>query len=287
MDDNVVDITVKPSPDDAPPPKEFFLEIGGRRRRGVMDFNALAEIEAITNKAVLVSFSSLTNVSPFEIRAIVYAALKAGNPRDKEVTIENVGTWMDLGNFGEYINVVAEAIGAGYKSKDPRMLAPYVPTPTDIITQAFELAEMKPGYSFADLGCGTGETMLIAAEKFDAGKVIGFELDEGRFNEAESKLSKANRIASWTYDLRKEDIRDSGPLLVDVDVVFVYLLITANEEIRQMLESNLKAGARIVSHDFTFNWPESWLVTSKTVSGPDKMHAIFVYEVPRFEGLVN
>ena len=51
-------------------------------------------------------------------------------------------------------------------------LAPYVSSPTRVVDRMLELANIKPGETLYDLGCGDGRILIAAAEKYKA-KAVG------------------------------------------------------------------------------------------------------------------
>jgi len=107
------------------------------------------------------------------------------------------------------------------------------------------LAELKPGETFYDLGAGDGRTVIMAAQEFGA-NAVGVELRE----------DLAKRALSAIFELGLEEkvkILQSDMFevnLTQADVIFLYLTTSANEKIKPKLESELKLGARVVSHDY-------------------------------------
>ena len=114
-----------------------------------------------------------------------------------------------------------------------------------VVRQMLILAELKPEENFYDLGSGDGRTVIMAAKDFGA-KAVGVELRED--------LTK--RALNSIYELgleRKVEILQNDIFKVDLssaDVVFLYLTTNANEKIKPKLESELRPGTRIVSHDY-------------------------------------
>lgn len=53
--------------------------------------------------------------------------------------------------------------------------APYLPTLTPQVEQALKLAELKPGQTLIELGCGDGKILLAAAGQ--GANAIGYELN--------------------------------------------------------------------------------------------------------------
>lgn len=107
------------------------------------------------------------------------------------------------------------------------------------------LAELKPSEVLFDLGSGDGRAVIMAAKDFGA-KSVGVELRDD--------LSKKALTSIQLLELEdkpriiQRDIFDVD--LSSADVVFLYLTTSANERIKPKLESELKSGARVVSHDY-------------------------------------
>jgi predicted RNA methylase len=124
-------------------------------------------------------------------------------------------------------------------------IAPFVPSPVLVIQHMLELAELRAGEVFFDLGAGDGRTVIMAAKAFGA-RAVGVELREDLAKKALSTIHDnglANRVTIVNGDM-------FGVNLSSADVVFLYLTTSANEKIRGKLEAELKKGVRVVSHDY-------------------------------------
>jgi predicted RNA methylase len=124
-------------------------------------------------------------------------------------------------------------------------IAPYVPTPPQVIQRMLRLAELRAGEVFFDLGSGDGRTVIMAAKEFGA-RTVGVELREDLAKKALSTIyeqSLQDRITIVNGDMFNVD-------LTSADVIFLYLTTSANEKVRPKLDSELKRGVRIVSHDY-------------------------------------
>jgi predicted RNA methylase len=107
------------------------------------------------------------------------------------------------------------------------------------------MAELKAGEVFFDLGCGDGRAVIMAVKEFGA-RAVGVELREDLAKKALSTIyeqSLQDRITIVNGDMFNVD-------LTSADVVFLYLTTSANEKVRPKLDSELKRGVRIVSHDY-------------------------------------
>ncbi|HVP93076.1 MAG TPA: methyltransferase domain-containing protein, partial [Acidobacteriota bacterium] len=66
-------------------------------------------------------------------------------------------------------------------------IAPYVPSPPQVIRQMLILAELRPREVFFDLGAGDGRTVIMAAKDFGA-RAVGVELREDLVKKALSTV---------------------------------------------------------------------------------------------------
>ncbi|KPV61661.1 MAG: arsenite S-adenosylmethyltransferase [Candidatus Bathyarchaeota archaeon BA2] len=124
-------------------------------------------------------------------------------------------------------------------------IAPYVASPMPVVRRMLTLAELKPGETFYDLGSGDGRAVIMAAQDFGA-NAVGIELREDLAKRALNSIDELGierRVQILQNDIFKVD-------LTTADVVFLYLTTSANEKIKPKLESELKPGTRIVSHDY-------------------------------------
>ena len=124
-------------------------------------------------------------------------------------------------------------------------IAPYVPTPPQVIRQMLVLAQLKAGEVFFDLGAGDGRAVIMAAKDFGA-RAVGVELREDLVKRALSTVyehSLQDRVTIVNGDIFNVD-------LTSADVVFLYLTTSANEKVRPKLEAELKLGVRVISHDY-------------------------------------
>jgi predicted RNA methylase len=160
-------------------------------------------------------------------------------------------------------------------AQDPRFsnkLSPYVRTPDRIMDRMLELANIKPGDTVFDLGCGDGRIVIAAALRYKA-KAIGVEISPSLASQATTAIDKAGlkgRARIIQGDLLEAD-------LTGADVVTIYLGTQLNAELRPRLEKYLHAGARVVSHDYAV---PGWKATKIERTGGKQGHVIYVYEMP-------
>lgn len=130
----------------------------------------------------------------------------------------------------------------------------YVPTSNGVAAAMLTLARTTSSDVVYDLGSGDGRIVILAAKKFGA-RGVGVELDAKLVQDAAKNARKAgvaDRVTFRQGDLFKTDL--SG-----ATVVTLYLSNSINMRLRGILQTQLKPGARIVSHRFTMgDWkPEA------------------------------
>jgi predicted RNA methylase len=124
-------------------------------------------------------------------------------------------------------------------------IAPFVPSPAQVIEYMLKLADLKAGEVLFDLGAGDGRTVMMAAKSFGA-RAVGVELREELAKKALGSIHHnglSDRVTIVNGDMFSVN-------LTPADVVFLYLTTSANEKIRPKLENELKKGVRVVSHDY-------------------------------------
>ncbi len=153
-------------------------------------------------------------------------------------------------------------------------LAPFVGTPEHAINKILEVANLKPGETLYDLGCGDGRILVAAAQRYKV-NAVGIEISETYAKKAAEKAKHAglqDRIKVIHGDFMKTDL--SG-----ANVVTLYLATAANDTVRPNLERYLKAKTRVVSYDYPIpGWRA--IDTYDTEGYAGDTHVIYLYEVP-------
>ena len=134
----------------------------------------------------------------------------------------------------------------------PQSLAPYLPTPEDVVDRMLALAEVTRDDLLVDLGSGDGRIPIRAAQKYGA-RGLGIDIDPRRIEEAKANARKAG--VEHLVEFRLGDALQTD--VSSATVVTLYLLSSSNAKLRPMLQKHLKPGARIVSHAFSMGpeWP--------------------------------
>ncbi len=160
-------------------------------------------------------------------------------------------------------------------AEEPRKIAPYVPTPMVIVDKMLKLSGLEPGEVLYDLGSGDGRIIIAAAEKFKA-RAVGVELNKDLYSETLKNIKEKgleDQVQVIEGDLLEQDLRPAN-------VVTLYLLTSANEKIRPVMEKALRGGSRVVSHDFKIRgWvPE---IIQNVVDRNGITHNLFLYKLPQ------
>jgi hypothetical protein len=155
--------------------------------------------------------------------------------------------------------------------------APYVTTPQNVVDAMLSVSAVKADDYVVDLGSGDGRIVITAAQKLGA-RGMGVELD-------------ANLVRSATREAQRAGVHDRASFVSDDlffadlgkgTVITLYLGAAVNQRLRPAL-LKLKAGTRVVSHDFDMgNWqPDEKLtlpVPGKSYGAPRS--DIFLWVVP-------
>lgn len=131
-------------------------------------------------------------------------------------------------------------------ARGTQSLAPFVPTPQDVVERMLDLAGVSEGDVVYDLGCGDGRLVVTAAKKYGA-RGVGVDIDPERIAESEANAKTAgvaNLVSFRVQDAMTVDVSQAT-------VVTLYLLSSSNLKLRPQLTRQLRPGARIVSHAFS------------------------------------
>ena len=133
------------------------------------------------------------------------------------------------------------------KRLDAPNLAPYVPTPQDVVDRMLALAKVTKADVVVDLGCGDGRIPITAARVYGA-RGIGVDIDPQRIAEANANARREGVSALVTFKLENALTTDVS----SATVVTTYLLTASNLKLRPVLTRALTPGTRIVAHNFGF-----------------------------------
>jgi len=157
--------------------------------------------------------------------------------------------------------------------RDEASLAPYVATPEMIVEEMLRLANPGKDDVVYDLGSGDGRIVITAAKTYGA-KGVGVELDTGLVSQSTENARRAGVM--HLVEFRHQDV-----MTVDISpatVVTIYLSREANLKLRPALQTQLRAGARIISHDFDMgDWQPAAIRHLPDESG--RMRTLYLWRI--------
>lgn len=164
-------------------------------------------------------------------------------------------------------------IGA-HGREDAEDLAPFVPTPPEVVDKMLELAKAGKDSVIYDIGCGDGRIVVTAAKKYGS-RGVGIDIDPVRIKE-----SKANAKESGVEKLVK--FREEDATKTDISpatIVTLYLLSESNELLRPKLERELKPGTLVVTHNYIVpGWEDKEIDSATLTDTEGKSHSVFLYK---------
>ena len=162
---------------------------------------------------------------------------------------------------------------AGEPVREPGQLAPYDPTPQEVVERMLVLANVRKNDIIYDLGSGDGRLLITAAKKYGV-RGVGFEIEPGLV-----KLSRENARREGVaklVEIRQQDFLSAD--LSPATVVMLYLSYDGNLAVREQLNRQLRPGARAVSYTFDMgDWPPKIAESYRDAAG--ETHAIYLWQI--------
>jgi SAM-dependent methyltransferase len=154
-------------------------------------------------------------------------------------------------------------------------VAPFDPTPQEIVDRMLTLAGVRDGDLLYDLGSGDGRVLIAAAKKY-AVKAVGFEIDPGLVNLARENIKREK--LEQVVEVRHQDFMSAD--LSHATVVTLYLSHDGNQALKPILLRQLQPGARVVSYTFDMgDWPAK--ITESYRDGAGNVHMLYYWEIPQ------
>jgi precorrin-6B methylase 2 len=149
---------------------------------------------------------------------------------------------------------------------EAQSLAPYVPSPPEVVDRMLALARVTKDDVVYDLGCGDGRIPIAAARKYGA-RGVGLDIDPKRIEESRANAKAAG--VEHLVEFRVEDVMQAD--VSKATVVTLYLLSSSNAKLRPILTTQLRPGSRIVSHAFSMGpgWPADTVEQFTTANGDE------------------
>jgi SAM-dependent methyltransferase len=155
----------------------------------------------------------------------------------------------------------------------PAVLAPYSPTPMDVVRRMLALGSVGPRDVLYDLGCGDGRIVIEAARMFGT-RGVGIDIDPALIARAQANAKQAGVESLVTFRVQDAMTVDVS----DATVVTLYLLAASNAKLRPVLTRSLRPGARIVSHNYPIGDWEPDVVDSFT-DGAGARRTLFLWNI--------
>jgi SAM-dependent methyltransferase len=148
--------------------------------------------------------------------------------------------------------------------------APWIPARMSVVKRILQLADVQPGQKVIDLGAGEGRIVIAAAHAFKA-QAVGVEIDPVR-------CLLANLLIALRGLRGKARVHWGNMYNFDLsnaDVVTLYLWPSTNRRLTTKLASELRPGAKVITHQFSML---NWVPTAV-----DTKEKIFAYEIGKTE----
>lgn len=132
----------------------------------------------------------------------------------------------------------------GLRTPAPPVLGPFLSTPSDLIPELLDLAQVDEHDTIADLGCGDARILIDAARQTGC-SAIGIESDPGLVAAAIERSAAAgvsDRVQIIQGDASTADLSQAT-------AVFVFLPADATVRLVEQLLHRLAPGTRIIAHE--------------------------------------
>lgn len=151
------------------------------------------------------------------------------------------------------------------------ILAPFVPTPPDVVERMLQLGEVTSQDTVYDLGCGDGRIIIAAAKTYGA-RGVGVDIEPYRIAESQSNAQAARVEHLVTF-------KHQDAMTVDLSaatVVMIYLVHWSTEKLLPIIAKKSGAGTRIISHNFGMaDWTP--IRTEKFLDEGGNTHTLYLW----------
>jgi SAM-dependent methyltransferase len=156
--------------------------------------------------------------------------------------------------------LVAPSVGA------LQVRVPYVPSPAEVVDRMLTVAAITKDDVVYDLGSGDGRIPIAAARKYGA-RGVGLDINPDRITESRANAKAAG--VEQLVEFREQDVMTAD--FSEATVVTLYLLASANAQLRPIITKQVRPGTRIVSHAFSMGatWPADTVDHFKTATGDE------------------
>jgi tRNA A58 N-methylase Trm61 len=154
-------------------------------------------------------------------------------------------------------------------------LAPFDPTPQEVVERMLVLAGIQKGDVVYDLGAGDGRVVITAAKNYGV-RAVGYESDPGLAKLARENVRKQG--VEESVEIREQDFMSAD--LSRATVVTLYLSQDGNLALRSKLLRELRPEARVVSYTFDMGDWQPKIVESYRDAGGDR-HMLYLWQMSK------
>jgi SAM-dependent methyltransferase len=159
----------------------------------------------------------------------------------------------------------------------------YVPTEEKVIEKMFDMATITKNDVVFDLGCGDGRIIAMAAKKFGT-RGVGIDLNPQRIKECMDTIDRYKVEPLVEKGLIEYRLGNAltAPDFDQATVVMLYMLPEFMDLLKPIAQKKLKAGSRIVSHDYRWDtgkqsdWEPEQAIDFQ---GPNRKHTLYMWTV--------
>jgi precorrin-6B methylase 2 len=152
-------------------------------------------------------------------------------------------------------------------------LAPFDPTPQEIVQRMLALGELTAQDVVYDLGAGDGRIAIAAAKHYGV-RAVGIEIDPGLVTLARENVRREG--LERLVEIREQDFMAAD--LSPATVVTLYLSHEGNLAVRPKLFRELRPGARVVSYTFDMaEWQPKIAESYRDAAGA--RHMIYLWQI--------
>lgn len=179
-------------------------------------------------------------------------------------------------SFRHDANDLVRVYPGSHGREDAADLAPYVPTPPNVVERMLEVAAVGRGDVVYDVGCGDGR-MVIAAAKVHGARGVGIEIDPALIAECRAGAEREG-VEKLVRFLEMDATKAR---FTEATVLALYLLPESLEALAPAFERDLRPGARIVSHDYRIpGWDDRLVASEVLADETGREHKIHLYRLP-------
>jgi SAM-dependent methyltransferase len=173
-------------------------------------------------------------------------------------------------------NDVIKVYPGSHGRPDAADLAPYVPTPQEVVGRMLEVAAVGRTDVVYDIGCGDGRMVITAAKTYGA-RGVGIDIDAALIEEcrAGARREGVEKLVRFLH------MDATKARLTEATVLALYLLPESLEILEPLFDKDLAAGVRIVSHNYMIpGWDGRLVRTEVMTDAKGREHKIHLYRIP-------